>query len=68
LTNLISIYDKVTHLADQGKPVDVVVWDFSKAFDAVFHSILLWQHATISYGSHKASKTKQKQQQKHFNG
>ena len=41
LTNLISFYDKVTHLVDQGKPVDVVVWDFSKAFDTVCHSIFL---------------------------
>ncbi|GAB0178388.1 mitochondrial enolase superfamily member 1 [Grus japonensis] len=35
LTTLISFYDKVTHLFDQGKPVDGVVWDFSKAFDIV---------------------------------
>ncbi|XP_052628596.1 uncharacterized protein LOC128134646 [Harpia harpyja] len=41
LTNLISIYDKVTHLVEQGKPVHVVVLDFSKAFDTVSHSILL---------------------------
>ncbi|KAK4827430.1 hypothetical protein QYF61_017868 [Mycteria americana] len=41
LINLISFYDKVTHLVVQGKPVDVVAWDFSKAFDTVSHSILL---------------------------
>ena len=28
----------------------------------------VWQHTTISYSSHKASKSQQKQQQKHFNG
>ncbi|KAK4817214.1 hypothetical protein QYF61_003738 [Mycteria americana] len=39
LTNLISFYDKVTHLVDEGKAVDVVYVDFSKAFDT--DSILL---------------------------
>ncbi|TRZ07552.1 hypothetical protein HGM15179_019554 [Zosterops borbonicus] len=41
LTNLISFYDKVTCLVDEGRTVDMVYLDFSKAFDIVFHSILL---------------------------
>uniref|UniRef100_A0A8C3D114 Reverse transcriptase domain-containing protein n=1 Tax=Cairina moschata TaxID=8855 RepID=A0A8C3D114_CAIMO len=40
LMNLIS-YEKVTCLVDEGKSVDVVYFDFSKAFDAVSHNILL---------------------------
>ena len=40
MTNLISFYDLVTRLMDEGKAVDVVYLDF-KAFDTVSHSILL---------------------------
>ena len=42
LTNhLISFYNKVTHLVDEGKAVDGVFLDFSKAFGTVPPSILL---------------------------
>jgi len=41
LTNQISFYDQVTYLLEEGNAVDAVYPDFSKAFDAVSHSILL---------------------------
>lgn len=40
-TNLISFYDRVTHLVDEGKPADVVHPIFSKTFYTIYHSILL---------------------------
>jgi len=48
LTNLISFYDWVTRLVDEGKPVDVVYLGFSKASDMMSHSILLGKLAARS--------------------
>ena len=36
-----SFNDKFTHVVDPGKPVDVILEDFSRAFDTVPHSIRL---------------------------
>jgi len=41
LTNLISSYDQVTHLVDEGSAEDVVYIDFNKTFDSVSRGILL---------------------------
>uniref|UniRef100_A0A8C3CYS9 Reverse transcriptase domain-containing protein n=1 Tax=Cairina moschata TaxID=8855 RepID=A0A8C3CYS9_CAIMO len=47
LTNLISFYDKVIRWVDEGKAVDVVYLDFSKALDTVSYSILLKKLAAL---------------------
>ena len=52
LSNLISFYNKVTGLADEGKAVSVVYLDFSKSFDTVPHNILVERLAAHGLDGH----------------
>lgn len=47
-TNLISVSNKLTHLVDEWKVVNVIYLDFHKAFDTVLHITFLYELS--SYG------------------
>lgn len=47
--NLISFYDKVTYLVDQGKPVDVIFLDFSKGLILLLLVSFLTKYSVHSY-------------------
>ncbi|KAJ7409997.1 rna-directed dna polymerase from mobile element jockey-like [Willisornis vidua] len=52
LSNLICFYDMITHLADQGKSVDVIFLEFSKAFNTVSQRILLVKVSSTAGKTH----------------
>ena len=64
LTNLISFYDKVTQQVEQGKSVDVIYFDFSTAFGAISHSILLEQMPIIQLNKKKKKEKERKKEKK----
>ena len=49
-TNLLVYLEKVTNMIDQGIPVDVVYFDFAKAFDKVPHTKLIEKLENVQVG------------------
>ena len=43
LTNLLEFFEEVLKKVDNGVPVDIIYFDFAKAFDKVSHSKLVFK-------------------------
>lgn len=52
LSNLIAFHEHVTHPADQRRPADAILVDFSKAFSAGSHSVTLDKMFSPQLGKH----------------
>ncbi|KAJ7421887.1 RNA-directed DNA polymerase from mobile element jockey-like protein [Willisornis vidua] len=52
LSNLISFYDKATHVVDQEKTLDVIFLDFTKALNTVSRRILLNKVSSTQLDKH----------------
>ncbi len=50
LSNLLSFLDGVTKMLEDGGDVDVCFMDFKKAFDLVYHRLLLEQLRALGFG------------------
>ncbi len=47
LTNWIITEELITGMTDQGEPIDLVYLDFSKAFESVYHRLLIKKMKTM---------------------
>ena len=46
-TNLVEFLDQASKWMDEGRPFDIIYWDFAKAFDKVSHASLMQKIAAI---------------------
>ena len=54
LTNLLCFFEKITKCVDEGSPVDVIYFDFQKAFDKVPHQRLILKLKSHGMGNSRA--------------
>ena len=50
LTSLMAFYNEMTGSVDEGRAVDVIYLDFSKAIDAVSHNIIIDKLTKYKFG------------------